>query len=493
MTHPLVYEINTRCWLRDLSIRHGRRLTLDTVPETEFSEWQRRGFTHLWLMGVWTTGPRARELARSDPALIAAYDALLPGWRAPDIGGSPYSIAAYTVPDALGGEAGLQSFRQRLHAHGLRLLLDFVPNHLGVDHPWTREQPDRFVQSPGPAAGAFRVTTPAGDRWLAHGKDPYFAPWTDTAQLDYRRAETRAALTALLQTIAARCDGVRCDMAMLLLQEVFARTWAEFSCPDAASPGEFWAEAIPAVKKQHPDFLFLAEAYWGRERQLQLLGFDYTYDKQLYDELLRGHGAEVQEHLLQSAPEYVAASAHFLENHDEPRVAGALALAPHRAAALTVLGLPGLRLLHEGQLTGTQYRAPVQLTRRPAEPPVPEVVALYDQLLAALARGGVGRGPAQLIAPRAAWPANPTHRHFILVLWPGAPDTFTLVTVNLAPHPGQCYAALPVADLARRHWILRDLLSAEWHHRTGAELQTRGLYLDLPAYGAQIFQAEPGD
>jgi hypothetical protein len=205
MTHPLVYEINTRCWLRDLSIRHGRCLTLDTVPETEFSEWQRRGFTHLWLMGVWTTGPRARELAQCDPALIAAYDALLPGWRAPDIGGSPYSIAAYTVPDALGGEAGLQSFRQRLHAHGLRLLLDFVPNHLGVDHPWTWEQPDRFVQSPGPAAGAFRVTTPAGDRWLAHGKDPYFAPWTDTAQLDYRRAETRAALTALLQTIVARC------------------------------------------------------------------------------------------------------------------------------------------------------------------------------------------------------------------------------------------------------------------------------------------------
>ena len=485
MTHPLVYEINTRCWLRDLSIRHGRCLTLDTVPETEFSEWRRRGFTHLWLMGMWTTGPRARELAQSDPTLIAAYDALLPGWRAPDIGGSPYSIAAYTVPDALGGEAGLQSFRQRLHAHGLRLLLDFVPNHLGVDHPWTWEQPDRFVQSPGPAAGAFRVTTPAGDRWLAHGKDPYFAPWTDTAQLDYRRAETRAALTALLQTIVARCDGVRCDMAMLLLQEVFARTWAEFPCPDAASPGEFWAEAIPAVKKQHPDFLFLAEAYWGRERQLQLLGFSITPTTNATTNCCgAGAGAGTS---AASAPEYAPRA--LSGNHDEPRVAGRWPWRPIERRRHGV-ACPACACCTDNS---PAYHAPVQLTRRPAEPPVPEVVALYDQLLAALARGGVGRGPAQLIVPRAAWPANPTHRHFILVLWPVAPDTFTLVTVNLAPHPGQCYAPLPVADLARRKWILRDLLSEEWHHRTGPELQTRGLYLDLPAYGAQIFHAEPDD
>src|SRR5207247_8490354 len=149
----------------------------------------------------------------------------------------------------------------------------------------------------------------------------------------------------------------------------------------AAVQREFWADAIQVVKKAHPDFLFLGEVYWDLEARLQSLGFDYTYDKRLYDHLVYRNATEVQRHLLGVTPEFVTASAHFLENHDEPRIASILSLAEHRAAALLTFGLPGLRLLHDGQLTGARIKIPVQLARRPAEPAQPEIVTFYPQLM----------------------------------------------------------------------------------------------------------------
>src|SRR6266446_1472811 len=229
MPHPILYEINTRCWLTDLSRQAGRPVTLGDVPESAYAEWTRLGFTHIWLMGVWTTGPRARAEALKHPDLRRAFSELLPDWQETDVGGSPYAIADYTVPAALGGEAGLKLFRQKLNDRGLKLLLDFVPNHLGLDHPWVRERPDLFIQSPAPAPDTFQEQTSFGPVWLAHGKDPYFPGWTDTVQLDYRRPATRAAMTGLLQSVASRCEGVRCDMAMLVLNDVFAKTWERFA------------------------------------------------------------------------------------------------------------------------------------------------------------------------------------------------------------------------------------------------------------------------
>ena len=213
--HPLLYEINTRCWLRELSEKLKRPITLANVPDSEFTQWQKLGFSHIWLMGVWTTGPRSRAQALGHPGLRRDYDQVLPGWTEADVGGSPYSIAAYEVPPALGGEIGLKQFRQRLHSLGIKLLLDFVPNHLGLDHPWITERPELFVQRSEPMPDAFQQQTKLGIRWFAHGKDPYFPGWTDTVQLDYRLLATHVAMTELLASIADRCDGVRCDMAML--------------------------------------------------------------------------------------------------------------------------------------------------------------------------------------------------------------------------------------------------------------------------------------
>src|SRR5262245_39849913 len=183
-------------------------------------------------MGAWSTGPRARACALTEPGLRRVYSHVLPGWQEEDVTGSPYAISDYHVPAELGGDSGLKVFRGKLNARGIRLLLDFVPNHLGLDHPWVRSRSDLFVQSSIQTPGTFRQETDAGPRWLALGKDPYFAPWTDTVQLDYRRSTTRARMTELLQEIAKRCDGVRCDMAMLLLNDVFAKTWQRLPVAD---------------------------------------------------------------------------------------------------------------------------------------------------------------------------------------------------------------------------------------------------------------------
>ena len=360
----------------------------------------------------------------------------------------------------------------------------------------------------------------AGRRWIAHGKDPHFPCWTDVAQLDYRRPETREAVQELLMAVAAQCDGVRCDMAMLLLNEVFERTWAGYPSAGPLPKTEFWAEAIPAARQAQPDFLFLAEVYWDLEARIQGLGFDYTYDKHLYDDLIWRKAAGAQRRLLESPPEFTAACAHFLENHDEPRVAAKLALPEHRASALVILGLPGLRFLQEGQLTGARIKIPVQLSRRPLEAPQPEVQKMYDATLTTLSATAVGRGRAEILSPREAWPGNPTAQNFIVVQWqaqsPDNPPTppppsppasarprrneveagrrgteFDLVAVNLAPHRSQCYVPLKMPKLADYNWSMRDLLGTEAYERFGSDLEAQGLYLDLAAHGAQLFHFAP--
>ena len=273
---------------------------------------------------------------------------------------------------------------------------------------------------------------------------------------------------------------------------MFRRTWERFPFSAPAEPtAEFWPDAIGRVKQTRPDFLFLAEVYWDLEARLQTMGFDYTYDKRLYDFLITSNFAEVQRHLASHGPRFTKASAHFLENHDEARVAAVLEPKENRAVALVILGLPGLRLLHEGQLGGARVRTPIQLGRRPQESPVPEIAQSYDQLLHVVKDSAVGQGNGIVLPPREAWPGNPTAENFVTVQWQAKPPEFDLVAVNLASHRSQCFAPLSIGNLPDHNWSLRDLLSDERHERRGDDLNTQGLYLDLPAFGAQIFHFEP--
>ncbi len=488
MAHPLLYEANARQWLASLSAKYGKRIDLFSVPDEEMSAFKQSAFTHFWLMGVWPTGPKSRTQAVQHNDLRNAYDEALPNWTEADILGSPYAVEAYTADPMLGGEPGLAAFRKQLAGLGIKLILDFIPNHLGLDHSWVSTHPDRFVFHTEAFPDSFPLEHPAGSRYVAHGKDPFFAGWTDTIQVDYRSKATRRAMTDLLRSVAEKCDGVRCDMAMLPLNEVFHKTWAHVPFTGDPAEGEFWRDAITEVKTLYPSFLFLAEAYWGLEGKLCELGFDYAYDKKLYDLLVHDHYWDVQSHIL-GMGEQNNHRAHFLENHDEPRISGSLDADRHRASAVLVMGLPGMRFLHDGQFEGLRRFARVQLARRASEPADQLVSELYRQLLTAFSQSAAAKGDPTILEPKRAWPENPTSQCITVVQWQEEinPDTFDLVVVNLAPHRAQCRVSLKILGSLEKTWRLQDRIGTEHWIRDGREISGEGLYLDLAAKGAHLF------
>jgi hypothetical protein len=292
-----------------------------------------------------------------------------------------------------------------------------------------------------------------------------------------------------LKSIADQCDGVRCDKAMLVLPDIVQRTWGERARPADGSPpvdASFWAEAITAVRQGHPEFVFVAEAYWDLEWRLQQEGFDYTYDKRLYDRLREQDAGAVLGHLGADA-QYQRRSMRFLENHDEPRAAAAFPPEVHPAAAVLALLLPGLRLVHDGQTTGRRLRTSNHLRRRAPEPIDRELEAFYRRLLACMQRPEVRDGQWQLLRAQAAWDGNPTSGQFIAYQWQG-PEGRLLVAVNYGPRRGQCY--LPLPDEASGESVtLRDLIHPRvTYERAGADLAQEGLYLDVPAWHAHVFE-----
>src|SRR5215207_2925601 len=230
-THPHLYEISAWPWLERLSTEAGHRITLANVPEGSWDAVASLGMDCVYLMGVWKRSAIGRLMARTDLALIAEYDRVLPGWQMRDVPGSPYSIEAYEPDARMDGWRGLEVARRALADRGIGLVLDFVPNHLGFDHEWIRTDPERFVQGTLDAYRAepalyHSVEDAEGIvRFIACGRDPFFPPWRDVAQLNYFNPATREAMIAVLQMIAQHCDGVRCDMAMLVINDVFQQTW----------------------------------------------------------------------------------------------------------------------------------------------------------------------------------------------------------------------------------------------------------------------------
>lgn len=491
---PLLFQVNTRVLLQEQGRALGRQATLDDVPDALLDDLVQHGFAWVWFLGVWTTGPAARAVSSSRADWRASFARDLPDLRDEDITGSPFAIQAYDVAREYGGEGALGRLRDRLAQRGLKLLLDFVPNHVSPDHPWVKSHPEYFIEgtdsdlSREPANWCKPAL--AGGRVLAMGRDPYFSGWPDTVQLDYLHAGLREAMLNELSRVAERCDGVRCDMAMLVLPDVFRRTWGERALPrDGSAPVErsFWPEATARVRRARPDFLFMAEVYWDLEWELQQQGFDYTYDKRLYDRLREGHGGAVREHL-RASPEFQERSARFLENHDEPRAAEVFeAGARHRAAAVITFLTPGLRFFHEGQQDGRRVHVSMHLGRRPAEPPEPTLREFYARLLDALRRREVHDGEWRLCECRAAWDGNPTSEQFVAMTWQ-AGEARSLAVANYGPTQGQCYAQVPLG--LEGSVALRDLLSDARYVRDGGELASKGLYLDVPPWGHHVFAIE---
>jgi hypothetical protein len=338
-----LYEINARVFC-------GR---FDEITSAWLSEIARLGFNTVWLMGAWRIGPGSKAMSR---VISNEFD------------GSPFAISDYEYSAEMGGRGAYLDFLGRARKAGLGVLLDFIPNHMALDCPWIKEDPTQFIRSSAELRkqdGCEYYLHSTGEV-IAHGRDPYFPPWCDTAQLDYSSDKLRLRQIANLKRIGEDADGVRCDMAMLLLRDYFRDRWYP-NAPDGwfseRMPCEFWEEAISEVKSIFPNFIFLAEAYWGKEPELQRLGFDLTYEKLLYDALVARNAAWVRE-LLSRPVDLQRRSLFFIENHDEPRAASIFAPDENLAALAMLLTLPGSVLVHQGQIEGFRQKVPVQLARR---------------------------------------------------------------------------------------------------------------------------------
>ncbi len=512
MISPL-YELNTRTWN---TYRDGENVIhlggFKSISQPELLKWRADGFEALWLMGIWEVGPKVRHISRR---------------YAPDYKGSPYAIHDYRVAADLGTPEEFDALVARSRKAGLRVIVDFVPNHMGLDCVWLNSNPEFFIHKGVPPddvglsdaelekkhEGYFVHHTPSypqnGRRvsktiLVAYGKDPYFYPWIDTAQLDYARADVRQKMTDILCGMARQVDGVRCDMAMLVLREQI-RNHRHPEMSDSqfqeAMPKEFWTDAIQEAKKVNPNFVFIAETYWALEGYLQQIGFDYTYNKPLYEAVCSafhsGHAEGLMNFLRLLGTDYLKRSVHFLENHDEERAMNALGHERQRAAAALIGTLPGALLIHQGQMEGRRERLPVQrVLPLTTEPEDVELRQFYGRLLQSVQRPVFKHGEMHVLFSN-----NPS----LVAYARQTNDELALIIVNTSAHleKGSIYLTphvrldssgdLHLLDLfydLKKPSIQQQLSVQPVYLYRASRILNDGLYVELQPHDAHVFLAE---
>ncbi|MDE2820022.1 MAG: alpha-amylase family glycosyl hydrolase [Chloroflexota bacterium] len=484
--NPIVYEINTWVWLRHLSDKYGYEINLLNVPKAEIDDLASWGFDALWLMGVWHRGQATRLSALN---YLHEYQLALPDVTEADVPGSAYAIHDYQVEEQIGGRHGLAAFRERLAAQGIKLVLDYVPNHVATDHSWIHSHPEFFLQGATAELESrgedfFLANSVDGDKVIARGRDPYFPSWIDTAQLNAFSPGLRQAAIDALIDIGHQCDGLRCDMAMLVMNSVFSGTWgARAGSPPAC---EFWSEIIPAVRNVHPQMLFMAEVYWDLEGEMQTQGFDYTYDKRLYDRVIDNDIPAIRAHL-RADPVLQRSHIRFIENHDEERAASVLGSDRQRVAAALICTLPGAVLLHEGQLTGRSVKLPVQINRGPQQPEDPLLERFYRRLLAETRHALYRLGHWQLIETCPAREGDHASDSLIAHTWEYEAER-RLIAINLADTWSR-------SRLELSHWALPggcslqlyDVLTESHSEKPVDDSGSESIFLEIPPQSAHIF------
>lgn len=486
--HPFLYEINTMTFLNRLSEENGRPVGLKDVPLDFWNDLKAQGFSYVWMMGMWQRSGASRDFSLTLPELRQEYSQILGEWTEEDVTGSPYAIGEYQPDPRFGTVADLKRLKETLNRLGLKLILDFVPNHMGLDHPWSRTHPERFVYCFPEALNDHHqndFTKISSRLYVAHGRDPYFAPWRDTLQLNYASMDTRAGLTDLLLKIAPFCDGLRCDVAMLVINRIFQKTWAHVLHDIKMPDGEFWVEAIRSVKARFSEFVFMAEAYWDMEWELQQMGFDYTYDKKFYDRLVHSSAQSIREHLWADEV-YQRKSVRFLENHDEPRVMTTMPLERSQAAAVIASTVRGMKLIFDGQHEGKMVRIPVHLGVEPKEAVNGEVKAFYQKLMSFVRDPVFSQGEWTLLDVQEAWEKNKSYQNILAWLWQDG-DESRIIVVNFSGTDSQARIVFPSVSAETETISLHDQYSGITYSRNVVELQQRGLFVALNAWKSHWF------
>lgn len=484
--NPFLYEINTRVWLNRFRSNSGEFNLLD-VPEDYWKSLSEFGIEIVWLMGIWETPQHLAEKYCLSEELTKEYNRALKDWNTVDVIGSPFAIEDYKIAPSFGSSDQVIQLKNNLNKNGMKLILDFIPNHFHVESSLVQSLPGLFVRGTEENLKIDPYTFfRSGSKIFAHGRDPFFPAWQDTVQINYFSETARDFMTNRLCEVASICDGVRCDMAMLSLTNVFQNTWGKVinvhgnSCPTT----EFWKDAISTVKKINAGFIFIAEAYWDLEWQLQKLGFDFTYDKSLTDRLKTGNTYLIKDHLM-ADKEYQKKSVRFLENHDEPRAISMFGKIKSKAALIIISTIPGMKFYHDGQFEGKKIKLPVQLGRQPREKPDEDLLNYYKKVLNIASKKIFKEGEWMLLETLPAWEGNQTYKNILSWQWKHKDET-KIICVNYSDTVSSCRIKFD-AEGYPEEIMLSDLLNDAVYHRSAEEIYRDGLYVELRNYQSHIF------
>jgi glycosidase len=441
-------------------------------------------------MGIWKTCSSTISKYCFEPDLISSYNRSLKDWSKDDVIGSPYSIDEYDVNPTLGSWGELIELKKYLNSIGIKLFLDFVGNHFSADSKLIKVNPELFLQADedffkSDSFTFFKSDVEPGSIF-AHGRDPFFPAWTDTIQVNIFNSNARKYMIDILLKIADVCDGVRCDMAVLSLNNVFQNTWLGvlnkfgFTRPET----EFWKEAISVVKSKNPAFIFLAEAYWDLEWNLQQLGFDYTYDKRLTDRLASNDIVGVKAHL-QAEKSFQLKSMRFVENHDEQRAVAKFGKQRSLAAATIISTIEGMKFYFDGQFEGKKYKTAVQLGREPEEKVCAGIEEYYNKLLTITKSEIFAKGERSIMQPITIGYGNTSFENFFTWQWI-LNDERRIILINYSYTTSQCRLKLDL-KCDKKKITLVDLLTNQSYERFVEEVNNVGLYIELKGHQSHIF------
>jgi hypothetical protein len=486
LLNPKMLEVNSRIWIRQF----GKDARISDIPDQYLEKLRSKGIEILWLMGTWKTSKALAEKCCFGSDLIPEYIKALSDWTKEDVIGSPFAIDDYILNPSMGEEADLLILKDRLNNLGIKLLLDFIPNHFGADSSLIKSHPGIFLQTDKESYLKDPYTFyeyKNGDAiYIAHGRDPFFPPWTDTAQLNFFKESTRDFLIDKLNYISSVADGVRCDMAMLPLNNVFQNTWSGVLDKSAFKKpaDEFWQTAIKNIKQKNRDFIFLAEAYWDLEWELQQLGFDYTYDKTLTDRLIADDIQGIKGHL-HAEKEFQMKSVRFIENHDEIRAAKKFGISKSIAAAVIISTVQGVHFYYDGQFEGKKTRLPVQLGREPVEKVSQELMKFYDSLLLITNNEIFKYGNWKLLYPLQVSDTDNTCENILSWQWE-LNNEYRIIVINYSNIISRCRLRLEM-NTRKRKIQLEDLLAQKIYNRSAREIKNPGLFIELKGYQSHIF------
>ncbi|MDR1930268.1 MAG: alpha-amylase, partial [Treponema sp.] len=550
MPRTVLMAKSTLVWLFQLSKKYRREIArLDQIPDEELDELARRGFTGLWLIGLWERSAASKTIKQ---------------WTGnPEAAASAYSLRDYDIAEELGGWGALTNLRERCYRRGIRLGSDMVPNHTGIDSRWIIEHPDRFLQLPyspfpqysfncGNLSGREDITVQIEDRYFTrsdaavvfrridnrtgetrfiyHGNDGTSMPWNDTAQIDFLNPEAREAVIRTIIGVCRQFSIVRFDAAMTLAKRHIQRLWypepgrggdiasrAEHAISagefNRRIPNEFWREVVDRCAAEAPHTLLLAEAFWMMEGYfVRTLGMHRVYNSAFMNMLKNEDNAKYRDTIkntLEFDPEILKRFVNFMNNPDEETAAVQFGRGDKYFGICTLLvTMPGLPMFGHGQIEGFEEKYGMEYRRsyRDEEPDTALVGRHEREIFPLMKKRGLFSGSAAFcLYDFFAGPSvnenvfaysNRSEEGRALVLYNNSYGRTSGWIKEGAVHIPQkdgsrrrdsLCSALGLEAGDKRFALFREQRSALWFIRSSRDLAERGFFAALNGYEAQVF------